>query len=144
MRRTLVALLTAVSLVVSVGALPASAAKKKTVTEEWEVTAAPFPGAEDHTNPATECGTEGVNYAIHTFKTPGRGTLEAAITFEGEWDLYVTDSKGTLLASSVQFMAGSEERVTVRLPARAEVKIYACNFLGGPTASGELKYVYRR
>lgn len=145
MKRTFVVLLTAGSLAVSVGALPAAAAKKGTVTEEWQVTAAPFPGAEDHSDPASECGTENVNFGIHTFTTPGRGHLEASITdFQGEWDLYVTDSSGNLLASSVNFMAGSEERIEVDLPARTEVNIYACNFLGGPTAAGQLKYVYRR
>lgn len=146
MKKCAIALLAAL-LVLAAAPGAAVAGKKKgkgTVTEEWQATAAPFPGAEDHTDPATECGAEDVNYTIHTFKTPGRGTLEAAITFEGEWDLYVTDAKGVLLASSVQFMAGSEERVTIGLPAGAEVSIYSCNFLGGPTADGQLKYTYRR
>jgi hypothetical protein len=138
------ALLVLAALMVSVAAGPATAAKKKTVTEDWQVTAAPFPGADDHSDPATECGTQDVNYAIHTFKTPGRGTLETVISgYQGEWDLYVTDSNGNLLGSSVQFMTGTEERATVTLPARAEVNIYACNFAGGPTAMGELTYVYK-
>ena len=137
------ALLVLAALMVSVVALPAAAAKKKkkTVTEAWQVTAAPFPGAEDHTDPATECGTQDVNYAIHSFTAHGRGTLETSISdFQGEWDLYVTDSNGNLLGSSVQFMAGSEERVKVRLAPHTEVNIYACNFAGGPTAAGNLTY----
>ena len=85
-----------------------------------------------------------MNYAIHTFKTPGRGTLETVISgYQGEWDLYVTDSNGNVLASGVQFMTGTEERATVTLPAGAEVNIYACNFAGGPIATGELTYVYK-
>jgi hypothetical protein len=125
--------------------VPATAAKKKkTLTEDWQVTAAPFPGADDHSDPATECGTQDVNYAIHTFKTPGRGTLETVISgYQGEWDLYVTDSSGNVLGSSVQFMTGTEERATVTLPAGTEVDIYACNFAGGPVAVGELTYVYK-
>ena len=144
MRKGLVLLVLA-TLMVSAVALPATAAKKKkTVTEDWQVTAAPFPGADDHSDPATECGVQDVNYAVHTFKTPGRGTLETAISgYQGEWDLYVTDSSGNLLGSSVQFMTGSEERATVALPAGAEINIYACNFAGGPTAAGQLKYVYK-
>lgn len=123
---------------------PALAGKKKTVTEEWQAVAAPFPGADDHSDPATECGAEGVNHVVHTFKAPGKGTLNTAITgFQGEWDLYVTDANGSLLASSVNFMAGSEERVTVGLRSGAEVRIYACNFLGGPVADGNLEFTYR-
>ncbi|MDQ3985508.1 MAG: hypothetical protein M3280_03315 [Actinomycetota bacterium] len=119
--------------------------KRKTVTEEWQAVAAPFPGADDHSDPATECGVENVTYTIHGFSTPGKGTLTARIRdFEGEWDLYVTDADGTLLGSSVNFMAGPQESVTLRLPAKAKVRIYACNFLGGPTAAGDLRYVYRR
>jgi hypothetical protein len=139
------ALLVLAALMVSIAALPATAAKKKkTVTEDWQVTAAPFPGAEDHSDPATECGTQDVNYAIHTFKTPGRGRLETVISgYQGEWDLYVTDSNGNVLGSGVQFMTGTEERVKVTLPAGTEVNIYACNFAGGPTATGTLKYVYK-
>jgi hypothetical protein len=129
---------------VALVASPAVAAKKKTVTEEWQVTAVPFPGADDHMQPDEECGVEDVSYAVHAFETPGRGTLEAAITdFQGEWDLYLTDSDGNVLASSVNFMAGSEERLVAALPARTEVSIYACNFAGGPTANGRLKYVYK-
>ncbi len=140
------ALLVLAALMVSVAAVPATAAKKKkkTITESWQVTAAPFPGAEDHSDPATECGTQDVNYAIHSFKTPGRGTLETVISgYQGEWDLYVTGSDGNVLGSGVQFMTGTEERATVTLRAGAEVDIYACNFAGGPTAAGELKYVYK-
>lgn len=139
-------LLIATALVVAVGAAPATGAKKKTktVSQEWQVVAAPFPGAEDHSDPATECGVEDVSYSIHSFSTPGKGTLTTRITgFEGEWDLYVTDGDGTLLGSSVNFMAGSEEKVTLKLPARTEANIYACNFLGGPTADADLKYVYK-
>ena len=144
MRRSLT-LLAVAALMVSISALSANAAKGRgTVKETWQVTAAPFPGADDHSDPASECGTQDVSYAIHSFRTPGRGTLETALTdFQGEWDLYVTDTNGNVLGSSVQFMTGSEERLTVTLPAKSEVLIYACNFAGGPTANGELTYRYK-
>ena len=142
-----VGLLVVSALLFAVGVAPASGAKKKTKTvqDQWQVTAVPFPGAEDHSDPATECGTEGVSYAIHSFKTPGKGTLTTRLSgFEGEWDLYVTDNDGSLLGSSVNFMSGSEEQVTLRLPAKSDINIYACNFLGGPTADADLKYVYKK
>lgn len=144
MHRT-TALLLAAMMLIGVGAPSATAeGKKKSVEEEWDVTALPFPGADDHSNPEEECGVEGVSYTIHTFTTPGRGSLDVRINeFQGEWDLYVSDADGNLLGSSVNFMAGSEERVTIPLAANVEVSIYACNFLGGPTAHGALKYVYR-
>jgi hypothetical protein len=144
--RKILTLITIGSLLLGTSSMPASAAKKKkkTVTEEWQAVAAPFPGAEDHSDPATECGVEDVSYTIHNFSTPGKGALTTRISgFEGEWDLYVTDGDGTLLGSSVNFMAGPQEEVTLKLPAKTEVNIYACNFLGGPTADGELKYTYK-
>lgn len=144
MRRVLTLIILG-SLLVGASSMPASAAKKKrTVTDEWQVIAAPFPGAEDHSDPATECGLEDVSYTIHSFSTPGKGTLTTRLSgFEGEWDLYVTDGDGTLLGSSVNFMAGPQEEVTLKLPAKAEINIYACNFLGGPTADADLKYTYK-
>lgn len=135
------------ALIVAIGAAPATGAKKRTrtVSQNWEVVAAPFPGADDHSDPATECGVEGVSYGIHSFSTPGKGTLTTLLSgFEGEWDLYVTNSDGAVLGSSVNFMTVPEEKVTLRLPAKTEVRIYACNFLGGPMAQAELKYVYRK
>ena len=133
------------ALIVAVAAAPATGAKKKkkTLRKDWEVVASPFPGADDHSDPATECGVEGVSYGRLSFRTPGKGTLFTRLSgFEGEWDLYVTDGDGVVLASSVNFMSGPEEKVTLKLPAKKEVNIYSCNFLGGPTAHAELKYVY--
>lgn len=125
------------------GAPAAAESKKKTVEEEWDVIALPFPGADDHSDPDEECGVEGASYAIHAFQTPGRGSLNVTLNeFQGEWDLYVTDADGNLLGSSVNFMAGPEESLTLKLAAKVDISIYACNFLGGPTAHGVLKYVY--
>lgn len=140
-------LLIVCALIVAVGAAPATGAKKKrkTVRQDWEVVAAPFPGADDHSDPSTECGVEGVSYGRKTFTTPGKGTLSTRLSgFEGEWDLYVTDGDGAVLGSSVSFMSGSEEKVTLKLPSRMQVHIYSCNFLGGPTANAELKYLYAK
>ncbi|MDQ3955782.1 MAG: hypothetical protein M3285_09565 [Actinomycetota bacterium] len=142
MRKILSALIMG-CLLAALTAAPVGAARKKVVKQQWDVIAAPFPGADDHSTPSEECGVEGVTYGIHTYKTPAKGKLDARINgFEGEWDLYVTDSAGRLLGSSVQFMGTSEERVLIKVPAKTELQIYACNFLGGPTAHGELKYVY--
>ena len=145
MTRTL-GLLTVGVLVMAIGIAPATSAKakKKTVREEWQVVAAPFPGADDHSDPASECGVEDVSFAIRSFTTPGKGTLTTRLTgFEGEWDLYVTGADGSVLGSSVNFMTGPEEQVTLSLPPKKEIQIYACNFLGGPIADADLKYVYK-
>ena len=143
MRKMLSALIIG-CLLATLSAAPVGAArKKKVVKQQWDVIAAPFPGADDHSTPSEECGVEGVTYGIHTYKTPAKGKLDARINgFEGEWDLYVTDAGGTLLGSSVQFMTNTEERVLINVPAKTELLIYACNFAGGPIAHGELKYVY--
>ena len=142
MRRVL-AILIGGCLLAGLAVTPGNAARRKTIKQQWDVTAAPFPGAEDHSTPSEECGVEGVTYAIHAFKTPAKGRLDVRINqFEGEWDLYVTDSSGRLLGSSVQFMGTSEERVVINVAAKTNLQIYACNFLGGPSAHGQLKYVY--
>ena len=122
---------------------PATAGRKKVVKRQWEVVAAPFPGADDHSTPAEECGAEGATYGVYRFKTPAKGKLDVRINqFQGEWDLYVTDASGTLLGSSVNFMSGDEERVVLKLGSKVGLQIYACNFLGGPTAHGQLRYTY--
>ncbi len=141
MKRLLVPLFA--GLVLVTGALPAGAAQKKTVTEEWDVVAVPFPGADDHSDPAAECGVEGVSYDIYQFTTPAKGKLDVRLTFQAEWDLYVTDGDGNLLGSSVNFMSTPEERVQLSVGAKVELNIYSCNFLGGPTAHGTLKYTYK-
>ncbi len=135
----IVAVVAAAGIVASVLAAPA-AAKKKPVIEEWQVTAAPYPGAQDHTDPPTECGVEGVTYAIHDFTTPYRGQLDVQIEFQGEWDLYVTDGDGNLLGSSVAFTNVTQERVVLPLGPKVDIQIYACNFLGAPTAAGRLEF----
>ncbi|HEX2239566.1 MAG TPA: hypothetical protein VHJ82_00265 [Actinomycetota bacterium] len=145
--RTAVGISVLAALLVGLITMPRASAeqRKKTVTEEWQATAAPYPGADDHSDPATECGLENLTFTIHTFTTPAKGTLEARLSdFQGEWDLYVTDTEGRLLASSVNFMAGPQEQLTVPLPAKLDIEIYACNFLGGPTAQGALTYTYKQ
>lgn len=142
MRKSLIILMGACLLAATVAG-PVSAGRKKTVRQQWDVVAAPFPGADDHSTPSEECGVDGVSYSVHNFKTPARGRLDTRISeFEGEWDLYVTDSQGRLLGSSVQFMGTNEERVVITVGPRVELQIYACNFLGAPTAHGELKFTY--
>ena len=141
--RRALAVLVAGALAIGLVAGPATAGRTKTVKRQWDVVAAPFPGADGHTTPSEECGVEGATYGLYRFKAPGRGKLDVRLSgFEGEWDLYVTDSAGNLMGSSVQFMTGSEERVVVKVPSKKELLIYACNFAGGPTAQGKLKYVY--
>ena len=142
MRRALaVCILAALLGAAAPGALAGGA--KKVIKRQWDVVAAPFPGADDHSTPSEECGVEGATYDLYRFKTPARGKLDVRINqFEGEWDLYVTDSSGHLLGSSVQFMTTDEERVVVKVASKTTVLIYACNFLGGPTAHGALKYTY--
>ena len=149
MRKVVVSVLAA-GLVIGALAGPAAAGKKKTISKTFSAGPhAPLPNAEaEDIGHSCLAGQEGVHKTTVSFKTPGKGKLSVGLhDFEGDWDLYVLDSKGAMIgvseASQLQG-AGPEENLTVSLAARKTYKIVACNFAGGPTASGHYRYTYKR
>ncbi len=148
MRKVVISILAAGLVVGALGG-PAAAGKKKTISKEFSAGPhAPLPNATEDIGHSCIAGQEGVHKTTISFKTPGKGTLTVGIhDFDGDWDLYVLDSKGAMLgvseASQLQG-AAPEENVTVRLAAKKTYDIVACNFAGGPTASGHYKYVYKK
>ena len=57
--------------------------------------------------------------------------------FEGDWDLYVIRADGKELASSYENqLAGASalETVVLKVKEGADLAMYGCNYVGGPSA----------
>ncbi|HEX2239954.1 MAG TPA: hypothetical protein VHJ82_02250 [Actinomycetota bacterium] len=140
MRRTVVLLLVG-GLLLGAGLTPASAKKKRKVTEEYSFTA-PIPNP----NP-TDCnvmGVEDLQYQTAAFSTPGKGVLDVVLeNFQVDWDLFVMDADGNVIGSSTSDnSAAATERVVLPIPGKQDLTILACNWSGGPTATATLTYTY--
>lgn len=148
MRKALVSIL----LIGLVGAIPtwAEAGKKKTVTVTKEFSAgphAPMPMTSSVDPRGCTFGEEGVHKTSVPYKTPGKGVLSVELSgFEGDWDLHVLDGDGNALAVSNQGQpeAAQMEAIQILLGAKQEIQIVACNWAGGPTASGTYIYKYKK
>ena len=120
---------------------PAMAAKTKKGTFTAE--GIPFPEQ-----------TEGCNNApvpsqtLVPFKAPSNGILEVTmIEFDGDWDLFVNDSEGSELGSSIASqLTGDpvEEQVVVGVGKGDEVLMGPCNSLGGPSATVNWVFTYSK
>jgi hypothetical protein len=155
MRKTL-ALLLAAALVMAVFVGPGSARpkRKKTKPKKMEdtvsLTALPFPnlsGTTQTPTPGCTAGEEGVHKVTTTIHVPGKGKLTADLSgFQGDWDLYVFNAAGLLLAGSAneQVPAGAppEESVSVTFKKMADLDIVACNWAGAPEAELRYKALY--
>ncbi len=150
--RKSIALLIAATVIGSVLAGPALAAKKKTVSEDWSATnPVPYPASFVGDTGVVGCqeGEEGVTKTTHAFTAPGTGTLEVTLdAFEGDWDLFVFDSSGNQVAASdagqvISMAPPGEQILGVKLRKGQEIGIVACNWLGGPTAEAHLTYAYK-
>lgn len=140
MRKTLI-VLTAVALAAAALTAPAFAGKKKKGTFAAE--AIPYPGPAGCNG--ADGGTEGVNQISEPFKAPSGGLLTVEmVDFQGDWDLFVNDSDGSMIVSSVESqLTGSPptEEVSVVLRKNDEVLMAPCNFLGGPNATVNWTFV---
>ena len=132
---------------------PAQAGRTKTIKKEVTFTApvpAPVYSDVDPAGCLWQGAVEDVSKDTYQFKTPkhrGKGTLNFKIDgFDGDWDLYVFDEKGGLLASSTTNNEGqSYEAVTVRLAKLTTVDIVTCNWQStSQTADGHLLYKYKK
>src|SRR5688572_3611123 len=146
-----------VLLVGLVGALPATAVaakkkKPKTVTISETFSAgplAPMPIPGDVADTGCRGGEEGVHKLTIPFTTPGKGVLSTDISgFQGDWDLYVTDSSGSVMAASetsqIVDQTATTEQITIPLGAKQEINILACNWAGSPLAEGQYTFKYKK
>jgi hypothetical protein len=144
MRKALAALLIS-ALVLALGTAPATAKKKRTKKGSVTVQALPFPVTNSAMEGGCLNGAEGVHKHSEPFKAPGSGLLTVdLVTFDGDWDLHVTDASGTVLGSSTagQPVVPPGEQVVVALAARQEIAMVACNWVGGPSATLNWAFVY--
>lgn len=134
----------AAGLVIGLIGGPAAAGRTKTIHREF--TAGPNVPMPDSDNGCLS-GVEGVQKTTIPFKAPKAGMFTASIhDFQGDWDLFVTDSKGTVLGvdDSSQLTGDPvDETIILRLKAGQKVNIVACNWAGGPTAAGHYMYKYK-
>ena len=140
MKKTL-SLLVALGLVAGVSLMPGIAeAKKKKIEGTFTATGAPFPHPD-----GCNGGVESVHKVSHSLETPKKGLLEVNMhSFEGDWDLFVTDTAGAVLGSSTagQPIDPPGETITVALDAKTEYLIVACNWSGAPVSTVDYVFTY--
>ena len=158
--RKVMALAVTAALVTAVFVMPATAAKKKKmvkhkVEETITLTLLPLPrystvGGNDipgFEGPGCTAGVADVHKHVHPYTTPAAGTLTMKTEgFTGDWDLYLFDGKGKLLAQSdeAQVPDGAPplEEISIKLKAKQQIQMVACNWLGAPQTDFYYSYVY--
>ncbi len=141
MRKPIVLVVVALTVLAAVPGTSAAKKKSKTITDSWTATApVPFPVEVS----SCQNGPDTLSTHLHELKTPGKGELTVTMTgFVGDWDLWVFAPNGTVLGSSVNFVDVMTETVTAFIRGMPTVTVMACNFAGGPTAELESIYTYR-
>jgi hypothetical protein len=136
MRRSLLTLPLAVAVLV-VGTADA-APKPKPVTGTYDVVApVPFPMTTDVPE-MYGCidGVEGASKNTTRVTLPFNGTMSAQVTYTGDWDLYVLDTKGKMIGAAETSETGntgaSKEKLTIKKAKKGPVDIVACNWSGLP------------
>jgi hypothetical protein len=126
-----------------------TAAPRKTIRKSYAVEALPFPFAQGIRNGTWGClaGEEGLQKVSRPFKAPWSGRLTATIDeFTGEWDLYLTDHRGSIMTSSnggiSDLQLGAQNTLTFDLAAGQKVNLVACNYAGGHTARVSYEFEY--
>ncbi len=115
--------------------------------------AAPKPIKKTFTAAATPDPTATATSACHgltpssrftvPFKVPAAGKLVVDLSgFQGDWDLIVESKGGSTLGESAGFVEATKETVSLKFKKATEVVIVACNFAGGPTASGAYTFTF--
>ncbi len=134
---------------VSFAAVSPAGAKppRKPITKTFEASAA----APDPSNWASQGGVQTYSVCQGTvpqsrytlnFKAPAKGKLVVELTnFKGDWDLLLTDKAGKELTYGGSSDLGTtetvKEKMTYKVKKPMDLVIIACNWAGGPTASGK-------
>jgi hypothetical protein len=123
------------------GAAPRTLKKSYAVTEP-----VPFPMTTDVPGYyGCNDGQEGVSKNTTGITLPARGVLKVQLDYSGDWDLYLYDSKGTMVAASENDDSGSVDPAVEKLTYKKVVKgakynIVACNWAG--TKDATVSYVF--
>lgn len=134
---------------VAVSAVPASAAPK-TIKQSYAVEApVPFPVMEDQPPTFYGCidGEEGLSKVTKEITLPAPGLLKVDVTYTGDWDLYVMDKSGAILAASETVETGnvnpSSEKLSWKKGKKGQkVDIVVCNWAGLKDATVTYSYTY--
>ena len=137
---------------VAAAASPATAAPKKPkqVKETYTVSLpVPFPMTE--TVPTGHGCHQGVEAATKNSKVitpPGSGVLQATVSYTGDWDLYLFDANGSIVAASETDETGNTgagvEKITYKKGAKGKkLTLVACNWLGLKDATVTYTYTYK-
>ena len=134
--------------------MPWAGAGGKRIHDRYSVRAIPFSHVtmDDYYSPAKgSCleGVEGVHKVSRRFKAPASGklTLSAPGSFQGDWDLYITDTQGQIVARSEGSQlegAEAKEKTSLFLKRGQKVDLTPCNWLGGPEIEVHLDFIPAR
>ncbi|HEX8001307.1 MAG TPA: hypothetical protein VF519_01280 [Mycobacteriales bacterium] len=131
---------------VAVSAAPAGAAPK-TMKGSYPVTApVPFPMTTDvPTMYGCIDGQESVSKVSKDVTLPDAGLLKVELAYTGDWDLYVLDKTGAILAAAETSETGNtsaaKEKLSWKKGKKGQVvTLVACNWMG--TADATVSYTY--
>jgi hypothetical protein len=132
----------------AIGLAAPAEAEPRVVKGGFTATATPFPNPWTVLPGMNGCssGTEGQHKVSRTFTAPFAGWFHATLTFEGDWDLYLADAKGDVIAESYEnkgetFRISEPQPIDYFLSEGQEVTIVACNWAGSQEA--EVRYRLR-
>ena len=148
MNARLVTLLVAAG-VAAVSAAPASAAPK-TMKETYTVEAPlPFPVMEDQPPTMYGCidGEEGLSKVSHQITLPAPGLFKSEVKYTGDWDMYLLDANGAILAAAETVETGNtspaSEKLTWKKAKKGQkVTLVVCNWLGLKDATVTFTHTY--
>lgn len=133
----------------AVTAVPADAAPK-TIKQTYAVEApVPFPVMEDQPPTMYGCidGEEGLSKVSRTITLPAAGLFKAEVAYTGDWDLYLLDASGAIVAAAETVETGNVSPSTEKLSWKKgkkgqKVTLTACNWMGLKDATVTYTYTY--
>ena len=142
-------LATAVAVAAAVALAAPAGAKPKTIKQSYDVTLpVPFPMTTDVPG-MYGCidGQESATKNTREITLPAPGLFTAKLEFEGDWDLYLVDSKGNLVAQSEQTQPtgvdpGIEKLTWKKAKKGQKVSLIACNWAGLPQGTVSYTFTY--
>lgn len=122
-------------------ALPGAAAPPKPITKTYTATAAP--SGLGLTAYCTGLPTT-TDKHFEGFKAPAAGTLKVALSGAvGDWDAFLLDATGEILAESANLGPG-DEGYSHKIKKAATFSLLSCNGAGGPTASVTYTFTFAK
>jgi hypothetical protein len=153
MNARLLSVLAAATALAAVAAPAASAAPKKPkqVKASWTVSLpVPFPMSEDvPTGNGCWQGQETATKNSREITLPANGVFQGQVSYTGDWDLYLFDAAGTMLAAAESDETGNTGPGTEKLTFKKGIKgkkvtLVACNWMGLKDATVSYVYTYAK